>query len=571
MGGVYKVGSVSQLSGLTGSRAYVRHEVKDLSAFDRGTDSRVEEALGYFHRATDHDVVKDKLIERYALFLVKEVDEISGAVTEDWAQADRQVSRINVAQKTAILNGQQEILTTATYSLIVAQQATLFNSNISRFSYEDNAVEEEISAIREEAQSDLSVIQWDSLACAVGSGALYLSLSNGRLSEQPISPSRVWVCHAPEITSEDGVESTDSSDIDQASVVVVRFDGSDGSKNKYCAWFGPSGDYPDGRCVVYWATKWYEIPQPGSKEALEYVISDRWVRSAPKDVLANPLTLISDELGELIPVYPIVLLTGDPMRRGLLPLSFSLYENCVELSVMNSILLGCAGVSAKGIQALAKGDNATSVLPKTIREGQVILGRGLSLAQQGWEAINVQQADAVYKAKLRQTIEDNHVAEFLISRASSGEIPSGVALQQVIQPMKDFRNLRAAAARSSVARRWMIEKALTTSAGVTAISIDSVEQWHPGDYHVPVDRAALVNEWAIRVDKQFGDLADAIQEIEQLDTREKAINRLEQMEKDKELHPVLAGKKQEETTQPAFGGLRGLSAGRQIPSRKTEA
>ena len=246
---------------------------------------------------------------------------------------------------------------------------------------------------------------------------------------------------------------------------------------------------------------------------------------------------------------------------------------------MQSIILGAAGKSAKGVQQLNKDAGATAPDVSNWSEGQIVLGKGLSMTQSGWSAINAKDASDVLEKYIRRLATDNHIPEYLLTRSGASEIPSGVALKQMIEPMNEYRTKRASAARGAVARRWTLEKALINSVDTGIIPIESEEQWQPGEIQASEETATQLANWSIRLDRKMGDIADAAIDIVKLDTREKAWNWLKERAKDAEKYSELLSQLGISSAQSAAGqfqtptvsGLRGLIGNKQIqPAQRAQ-
>lgn len=525
-----------------------RQHISDLSKCERNIDDgKISEILKTLRKTGDTDLVRSAMIKRYAKVVKKLTSADTGATSttvESYSTAWDQ------GVKQAIIAGQFEIVRSYLFDTIVRKSANLFTEPGSSYIYDIDGIGETMSEVREDGGMGLADMRWDALACGCGSAVEYLSVSGGVLQYHDVPINAFWVAFGDTVTDERGeMRPTNKSNIDEASVVVMALSG-DGDKTRFAAWFGPSDKYENGRHCIYEGNQWSDIPDSGDMDSgvLDYTVSGEMVAGAIDADLANPLTLWAMQSNNWdVPTYPFSILYYDPLNTGILPSSTTLYETCQEFDLMSSMTLGAAGRGARGVQEVSQtGDIASPTLPENVSEGYVVMGRGWELSQKGWPASNAESANNVINEMIANVANSANVPAFLVNPNAQGEIPSGVALEIQTDPLRRWREARIQMNRSSVARRFAVERALINATlGTETIDPACRETWQPGRMSFPRDRSLLVDEWQKRIDIGEATIADMVKDTRQLDSIEAAINFLEEQSAMVEEHDVLKPKKAE--------------------------
>jgi hypothetical protein len=134
----------------------------------------------------------------------------------------------------------------------------------------------------------------------------------------------------------------------------------------------------------------------------------------------------------------------------------------------------------------------------------------------------------------RHIAEAHEVPGWLVVADEMSQVPSGVALQIMTQPLTRNRNTRIALNRHSVERRFAIERLVINGAnGSPAIGYDVTETWDPGERSWPRDPEQVVRTWQARIQAGEADLADMVQDMRSIESREEAINWLEERQREK--------------------------------------
>jgi hypothetical protein len=521
-----------------------RRPIPDLSKVSLVSDaSKISMMVRSLQGDDDLALVRNSMIHRYAQVIVPVKDEVSGATSDSLYRANSRL-KVDYAAKEAILAGQQEIIRLYLYNSIVRQRATLFSEPTLRYEYTSETTGDIMGEIREEGAANLSAQRWDALADGIGSCAVYISDAGGVLSYKEIAPNKLWFAHAETILDGGYERRTNADSLDEASVVCIELAPTP-EERRFATWFGGCEAWPDGRHCIYCGEHWYDVPDLGNAKALEYSASARGFVAGATDP-ANPLELIAKDQGAKgAPVYPIAILYSDAMMSGLMPVTTGLYDVCAEIDLMGSMTLGAAGRGARGAKALQRGTD-TSV-PAAVDEGLVLLGREQELTNVGWPASHSKDAMDVISATCRWIAESFGVPGWLVANDQAGEVPSGVALQIMTLPLQRNRNARIELNRSGVARRFAIERLVVNGAmGSPAISYDERETWHAGERKWPVDPTVAMASWQQRISMGEADIADVVQDLRSLKTREEALNWLETRKGEQEEWGEVLGTKKEE-------------------------
>ena len=503
--------------------------------------SNVANAIKFASNENSKDQVTNAMIARFAKYMTKKEDAVTGASTSDVISGYE--FKHHGAVAAAIGGGFQEILTMNMFPYILDWHR-LFGVDGESYTYSDDSAEE-IPIWRSETGADLEAEKWDMLSKAVGSSVLYLSVDHDtRLVEKSVPITSFFCAFGSHLTDESGnMSPVNKNEIDHASVVAMRLDEGEGSKQKYAAWFGPSSEYETGRHVIYEASQWSEIPPVGDKDATDYLKSGTMGRATSAEDVANPLTLHNETVtGEIAPVYPFTICRNNAKGDGLFPVETTLYEDTVEIAILMSVQAGMLGKSMRGAQVLRPtSDTAATTIPANVEEGLVQLSRGWELSFGGKSAYEVRAGGQGVTDQLTLLANYQHIPPHFVVPSKEGQVPSGIALKTALEDARVYRDTRVKANRIAVGRRYQIERALVNATtGKLTISPDVVEAWDPGEHEYPQDPAEQAAGWKARIDLGVADLADAAQDFYNLENREHAINYLKERNEEKEAPEIAA-------------------------------
>lgn len=488
----------------------LRHPVEPAD-YKRGyDDGLINAACNTLYGQGDRQLILDAMVARFARVLKRVKDGDSGSISTSLVSFTTQ---IDDTARAAILMGQFEISQTGYFRNIVGAQSSLFSGSGNRYEYSHEKASEVVSGIRTASGTALAAQRWDTVSNAVGSCPLYLEAKGGKIIEREVRPSGLWIIFADAIAEGDRERATDDMDIDEASVVIMQLSGTD----RFAAWWGPSVKYPNGRHCVYTAKKFSDVPEPeddtGREFTIQGVYSDTTVGS---EMLANPLTLWAIEDKTSPVVYPFSILYGSPQGTDIMPVSTSLYEQCLEYDLTNSLILGAAGRGARGAQVVTSDANADPAdVPDNTGEGKILMGRGKDLNFAGWSPTHAKAALDVLEKEARATAESESVPGDMAVRGDKATQESGYHYRLRMSKLLDYRTIRISMNRSAVTRRWEIERALINAStykrqGQYTIPADTTETWNPGEYDIVKNPVEEMADWEARIKAGEASILDVV-------------------------------------------------------------
>ena len=525
-------------------------------------ESRVATVRRTIRRSNDVDLVRSAMIQRYAMRLQKLQDAtgvekttlIAGTGTNQ--VAERIATQRNEAAYAALNAGIYELTRLYAADNIIDKTATRFSGIGANYEYDgDQKVEEWMSDIRSRAGVTLIEQQWDHISFACGSAVLYLSTVGDQMSYDIIWIDGFYWAFAEEIWDRDTEtrRPTNTTDLDEASVVAIRLSGGADNLSRYAAWYGASERYPRGRHVRYDARSWYDIPDPGDG-GLDYVWTgarSEYTRSPDVEQLANPLSLYQELHKIAGPEYPFVVLRGRPIDTDVLcpATGLSIWDLSAEYDVAASVALYAANKGAVGKEVLKQSDGSAGRVPDTVHARTTVLDRGWDLTVTGWGPAHAKSAMEVIADQVKMISEAYHVPSFLVAPDWS-TFPSGIALRMARTDMDAYRDTTVEVARPAVRRRFDIERALVNlSEGKVAIGADVRETWNAGELRWPEEPDVEISVAQQRLQMGVDDLGDTVMKLRQLPSHEAAIRYLEERQQQAEQHEVLSGPQQQQQPQ----------------------
>jgi len=520
--------------GLQRGRDIVRQSLQELRAMSLEIDNaNVDDALSYFGRQEDHQAVRDKMIERFAVGITK-TSSTSGYETYSKSRLEEQIQQ-----------GEYEVLTSGVGPQVISSLANLFTLQTQSWDWVDSLESKErneavvamIKGYRENGQFQENVTRADQIAVAVDSGPLMVSWQGGGLRYMALSPSCMYAIYHDEIVDEGIARGVDYTDLEDATVVIIRVSDTrsaesfDPSRGSYLAIFGRSEDYPNGRNVYYTANNYRDIPAVGNPDAIEYY--------GPDGGVANPLSLLANKHpNRYIPEYPFIILRGGYNLNAdtLLPVTTSLWESCLEIDLAFSRLLKDSLNAAKGVMVITS--ESGDPLPRSL-EAYIALHGDQSAEVIGRDAGNAVSAMNVVRQLARSVAEGFHVPGYQVMAESTSIPESGVALTIRTQPLIDHRERRVEMNRMAVGRLFEIEKGLhELHSGKKPVS-DKVRQiWVPGRYVIPESRIDKANRLEVAMRNGMVDYVRAVRDYHDFSTDEEAMAFIDEMEARKTDYPA---------------------------------
>jgi hypothetical protein len=496
-------------------------------------DSSLDEALtaldGYdpLTGTTDADQLRDKIKLRYAIGIRHNAD-------GTWSQ----YTHGDVSEQ--VDAGMMECVCVRTLRRIAEVTATLFSQADQSWTITtpgeeepepetdengdpipvENPSEDALATLRERGKFDVTMVRADRLAVALGSCLVRVLWRGGRLAYEAIAPQCVHLGYGRQIEDGGDQRSTDTGDIEDASVVVIKLprisDGSaTDSRDHFVAYFGRSQGYPRGRCVEYLATDWYRVPEPNTTKDILYEHQDG-------AGIGNPLTMLQDRVGvESCPwEYPVAALYGTdaPQYQALPRNGRALFDACVEMDLAWSRMLACAHQAASKTFILTSTEASMQAPPSCI-SGAVRLGPNEQGRWDGPSAADVEQAANVVARIGRTVAEAWNVPGYLVLDDEVTSPQSGVALAIRTQPMITHREMRERINRASVMRLFDVERCVVQAAtGTEPWPAASVLSWYPGRLLMPRNELELIQQLQAGITAGIIDTTDAIKEYHQFAT-----------------------------------------------------
>lgn len=523
-------------------RALLRHRVSPAAA-DRTIPNQ---KIRLINRILSGDnvisLVKERLKERYATYIVQGHAESGASSTQLTRQPSGLLTGTDRDHAITLAFDAGFFEATSVYLLkSICEYTATVTGQYSRYSYSTggDAFAANMDDIRIRGELPIAEQTADLYACGAGSCLVYLSTVGDNITADEVPIDSFYWAHAEQITDEGKLRPTNTSWVDECTVVVMCI-----GKDKWAAWFGESDDYPHGRHCTYTAEKPWEIPgapwgrpPENGKAAMDYTLTGEYESDVMPDGCANPLTLHRQTSGDVgVPEYPFYVIRGHN-SDGMLPTTnLDLYDTEMEYNVAASVVLGSAQESALGKQVLERGDLAAASggnISDTIYSRLTVLDAGETMKQIGWSAINSKDAWETAIKQMRLIADAHHVPGFLIAPDWT-QWPSGIALRQAQLTLENYRQHRYVLNKSGQRRRWQLMRSLMNmSEGSVAVSYDVKENWELRPLPWPED--PLTTATTVEKLLQLGvyDLLDAVQEVRDLETREQAMNYLKLQAKSK--------------------------------------
>jgi len=494
-------------------------------------DSTVDAALDYFERCNDHQTIKDSMIIRFATG----IDKLDGEAGYEVYTKKRTAEMIE--------SGEIEVLTSGLGAQIAGKTANLFSMQTQSWSYVDQNGEDSeeaaeiISAHRENGGFETEIGNADFIASAVDSGPLLITYSSSGLKYQAFSPTCLYAKYHDNIMDEGQWRGVDYSDLEDATMVVVRLSGSGGSieSSQYLAIFGRSDEYPQGRYVTYDAIQWDDVPPVGDPMAND------WVTTGGE--IANPLSWLANQSKGYVPEYPIVIIGGgvSMSQETFVPTTTSMYQTTIEIDIGMSRILKDVLNAARGKDVITNESGAP--LPRSL-EATVVLQTGQLLEVTGRPALHSAQAMNVLKDQASLVADGYSVPGFTVVRGGTSTEESGEALKVRMQPLLDRRDRRIKLNKSRVQKMYRIEVGLLEVHSEKKISPTVEQVWNPGRYIIPESPIDKTNNLKAAMDAKFIDYVRAVRDYHNFPTDKDAEEFIQMMQDREAEFPAPRGRVQ---------------------------
>ncbi len=510
------------------TRQLWRQSIHDVAMLEQKVEqSNVNTALDYHERIDDHDLVKEKMISRRATGITEVT---SGDKTyQQYAPFTKQQAAA------AVRAGLYESFTTGIGGKIINARM-IFNNKLQTWEWtigkeENEELTNTIANERKRGNFWLSISKADWIACAVESCPVFVSMAGDKLKYKPFSPAALYAMFHTQIIDGDKVRSTDQTDIEDASVVVLELSSdtnntTSSGKQNYVAFFGRSDVHPMGRMVFYQASNWDGWPDVNDDSGEEW----RPPNGDENDI-ANPLSWLNATSGEVYPEYPIFILLGGLSKTSdvLCPVNTSLYESCLEFDVGISALAKDALVNSKGTNKIH--NDFGNPLPAAW-EGNVELSKGQDIEKVTHSNSNAQAAFEIFKGTARSVAEGFSVPGSFVIEEPGGtpELP-GTAARHML-PLLDDHEMRVNLNKAAIDRLWQIERGLYEIHTGKPLAGPDVEQvWNPGRFIMPQDETEMIANEKAKLDAGAISYVRYVRNINGLPTDKAAKEYIELIEK----------------------------------------
>ncbi len=506
----------------------IRQALQQLNVFDLLTsESVIDDMVAYFNRQSDHDQIRSGVISQYGIGIEHVTDpETSTDVRQTY-------TRQNI--KKQVNSGIVETITIGFGNKIVNATATLFTEDSQKYSLEHETIEDLDDAEdvlwkhRDAGGYESAVTKCDERSVEIGSAAVFITYQDS-LKYNVIAPSDLRVFFSEYIEENGNRRRTDTTDIEDATVCIIRLSQVDRVNWNYLAIFGRSKMYPNGRYVQYTSSQEStKVPELGDDDVVEYEIEG----VGP----CNPLSYYANQNpDESLPEYPIATINGGVTDSGdLMPYSTSLWADCVTIDVAASHLLATSQDAARGTLVIKRlHEGAGKSLPNTLH-GAIELDVGLDIehidhnAESSKIALNVLKNLMIDKAG-SYSVPDYMIAPDDDSRLDAGS--SGVALEVKTKPLIRKRQQRIKRNKNEVNKIFQVEKSLIhlfdESDGVDLLA-ECSQIWDAGIIKLPENKKEAADRIISLMDKGILDTIAAIREYYSVATDAEAIDIYETM------------------------------------------
>jgi hypothetical protein len=526
----------------------IRKAISDLNNLRRlQTINLVDDIVNYFNRQTDRTAIKNKVKDRYATGIRKVDDGVAdGGSMETYARE---------GFSELVDCGITPTVSSGFGFKVVNALATMFTERGQKYSLAHESVDdlEEVEKLllghRHSGQYNQATVDADKLAVQVGSSAVFVSWSRGHVRYQHFSPADIAIFYSDDGLIEDEGEQRliDQRDIEDASAVRIRLSKVDELTWNYLLIMGASDLYPQGRYVYYQAdSTGGEIPNVGDMGAFDFEIGGR---------PGNPLSFFANENPDLdLPEYPIAIIkSGLTESDDAMPVSSSLYNDCLEMDVATSHLQHTSQAAATGtIKVTRDAQGNSTSLPRTMA-GIVALPMGMNMERIPHdEKASVDAMANLVDTEIRLAAGYS-IPAYVVApdKVDFGQQASGVSLEIQTMTMKRVRENRIELVRPAVEKIFTIEKALIDlfaegNDSEVKLLQECEQVWDAGEFKLPENKKESAERIISLMDKGVLDTIAALREYYQFTSDEEAIEMYEKMkEREKEYPPLKNGQEEE--------------------------
>ena len=528
----------------------VRQAINELSVHELiATEAIVDTVVNYFNRRDDIEQVRSAIKTRYGygIVSVKDPNNDKAPPVETYAKENFH-EQVDAGMVDSLSVGFGQRMTNALATLFTEKGAkfTLVHNESTKENQRDvQAADDLLNYYREEGGFNSSLVKADQKSVQIGSSAVFPRFSRDTMSYDVLAPSDIRAFWAKTITEEGKVRSTDSTDIEDASVVIIRLSQVDVATWRYLAIYGESKEYEFGRYVEYEASnESTDVPELGAKGAIEYEIDG---------IYCNPLTYWAKqpENKDLdLPEYPIAIIDGGTTEGGFMPTTTSLYENCLKLDEKASHTVSTVDDAAVGLTVVTRGhEGKTATLPRSL-SGKVALDVGLDVEHISKDSQASVDAWSIKEKAAVEIAGSYGVPAYMVVEEDSAfvQAESGIALQVKTQQLRKSRDRRYNDNRPGVKKIFQIETAylgLFSERDDAAAKLlqECTQTWDAGELKLPQNQKESVDRIKTLGEIGVMDTIAQIKDYYQFATDSEAIDFYEKMKERKTKYPPLVEEK----------------------------
>lgn len=469
----------------------IREALTDLNNLTRLTDiSIVDDMVNYYRRRTDKTTVRTAIKNRYG-YGIKKVDDgvESGTTIETYAREGftEQVDE-----------GLIEAISSGFGPKIVNALATLFTERTQKYTYnhenedtDTEPAEDLLNKHRDYGGYNSTLTAADKLSIQAGSSAVYISWARDHLRYQKFSPADISVFYSDYITEDGETRLVDQSDLNDATAVRIRLSQVDATTWNFLLIMGRSDIWPMGRQVTYQSDETGgELPEVGAEGVFD------WYPEGGSEV-ANPLSYYAEQNpDESYPEYPLAILYGGTTDSGdTLPITTSLYNDCVEIDLAASHILSTSQEAAAGTLVIERSETGRNKNLPTQLTGKFALDQGQKVLRV--DSNSQASLDAIQALKdLQVQIASGYgVPDYMaVSEDHMLEAASGISLQIKTKPLKQARTNRIELNQPFIRDIFAIEKILIelhseeNSTPEFALLKELEQVWDAGELEIPENK-----------------------------------------------------------------------------------
>jgi hypothetical protein len=505
----------------------------------------------YFSRREDHDRIREEVKKVFGQRIKTVTDPDTGKSVEMYT---------NEAFGEQVNSGVVEALAIGFAPKVVNPLASLFTERGQRFTLvagdekDTKSAEKLLEENRKKGRFKYNAVSADEYSIRNGSAAILQSFARDTVQYQYLTVDQITPYFSDQIEEDDQLRAVDTSDIEDAYMVLIQLSQVNNTEWNYLAIYGRSDEHENGRHVQFIAADGeFEVPPVGSDNVIEYEIDG---------VYCNPLSKFANENPEeIVPEYPIIVIYGGTTDSGnVFPVSTSLFDDSLTFDVHASHILGTSSDAARGTNIFERNEEGTGKPLPRQTVGNISTEAGITFKHESLEASASETSFNVLKDQMIHLASGYSVPDFMVvSEDHALEASSGVALQVKARPLKKAREKRVEQNYSSVDKMFTVEKIYIhmfsdAPEADKNLLLETTLIWDPGEFHLPENKKEKAERIVLLKKEGLYDEIDSLRDLHDLATDDEAIELYEKMKARAEKYPPL--KQPEHQGQPGQPSAR---------------